>query len=126
MRFRLVLVLLLAFVLGGADVLGPSIAGAQQSSGRGGEVASLKDQLEKGLRARRPEEFAFIAKVVSLVNEGRLPLSLVKSTFQWARRKQPYQMPYFQKALRIRAARIGVAIPPTEEYAVDISTGTSQ
>ena len=83
---------------------------AQES---GIDVADLRDQLEKGLRARRPEEFRFIQHVVDLVNQGRLPLQLVKSTFQWARKKSdvkryPYQ--YFERGLRLRAAKLGIEI----------------
>lgn len=78
-----------------------------------GQIADLKDQLEKGLRARRPEEFAFIARVLQMVDEGTLPLDLVQSTFQWARKKtdfKKYPFPYFEQALRLRAKRIGIAI----------------
>ena len=74
------------------------------------DVADLQDQLEAGLQARRPQEFAFIARVVAMVSANRLPRSLVQSTFEWARRKQPYPFPYFQRALIIRAARIGIRV----------------
>ena len=59
----------------------PTAAPAQQT------VTDLKDTLEKGLRARRPAEFDFIAKVVDFVDDGKLPRSLVMSTFLWARQK---------------------------------------
>ncbi len=74
------------------------------------EVADLQDQLESGLRARLPAEFAFIRRVVNLVETDRLPLDLVVSTFQWARRHKRYPFPYFERALRTRAARLGIAI----------------
>ena len=74
------------------------------------DVADLQDQLEAGLQARRPQEFAFIARVVAMVAKNRLPRFLVQSTFDWARRKQPYPFPYFQRALIIRAARIGIRV----------------
>ena len=41
--------------------------------------ASLKEALEKGLRARRPSELAFIGRVVAMVDQGQLPLDLVRS-----------------------------------------------
>jgi len=72
------------------------------------EVADLEDQLEKGLRARRPREFAFIARVVAFVEQDKLPLKLVKETFDWAREKKPYPFQYFERAMRLRAAKIGV------------------
>jgi len=78
------------------------------------EVADLKDQLEKGLKARRDEEFRFIATVVTMVDSKRLPLDLVQSTFLWARKKAKYKrypFPYFEQALRQRANDLGISIP---------------
>ena len=78
------------------------------------EVGDLKLQLEKGLRARRPVEFEFVELVVQMVANETLPLDLVKSTFLWARKKAlttPYPFPYFETALRVRAAKQGIAIP---------------
>jgi len=74
------------------------------------EVANLQEELTNGLKATRPNETAFIAKVVRLVQKKRLPLAMVKSTFQWARKKQPAPYPYFEQGMRRRAARIGVRI----------------
>ena len=74
-------------------------------------VAELKDQLEKGLRARRPVEFAFIGRIVDLVEQRKLELKLVMGTFQWARKRDPFfPFPYFERAIRLRAARVGVDI----------------
>jgi hypothetical protein len=74
-----------------------------------GRSASLKDQLEKGLKARRPQEFAFIARVVTLVEQGILPRTLVDSTFLWARSaRHPFQ--YFERGLRVRARRLGIPL----------------
>ena len=77
----------------------------------GVDVADLKDQLKNGLRVRRPGDLAFIDTVVEKVEQGQLPLSLVKSTFQWARTKMTrYPFPYFAKALRIRADKLGIKL----------------
>lgn len=76
------------------------------------DVADLKEQLESGLQARRPAEFQFIATVVAMVDNNQLPLRLVKETFHWVRTKRfRYKFPYFERGLRIRAARVGIAIP---------------
>lgn len=75
---------------------------------------SLKDTLEKGLRARRPEEFQYLARVVEKVERRELPLDLVMSTFQWARQKTKhanFPFPYFVRALRERAAKLGLEAP---------------
>ena len=76
--------------------------------------ASLKETLEKGLRARRPEEFQYVARVAELVDQKELPLDLVMSTFQWARQKSKhtnFPLPYFARGLRERAAKLGLQAP---------------
>jgi len=78
------------------------------------EVGDLKLQLEKGLRARRPEEFQFVTLVVTMVGNDTLPLDLVKSVFLWARKKAlttRYPFPYFERALRELASKRGIKIP---------------
>ena len=77
------------------------------------EVADLKEQLENGLKARLPADFAFISKVVMLVEDNKIPLKTVKAVFQWARNKgakNNYPFPYFQRALKIRAKKLGIVI----------------
>jgi len=77
------------------------------------EVADLKEQLENGLKARLPADFAFISKVVTLVEQDKLPLNMVKAVFQWSRKKgaaNNYPFPYFQRALKIRAKKLGIVI----------------
>lgn len=79
-----------------------------RSSG-GAEVISLEDQLKTGLRVRRPEEEEFVEEVVRLVNAGRLPRKVVETTYLWAvNRRQTYPFPAFERALRLRAEKIGV------------------
>ena len=87
----------------------PSAAGPPAAVAQEGPVVSLKDRLEKGLKLRRPVEFAFVAKVVKMVDAGELPQSLVDSTFLWARRQDRSQpFPYFKHGLRLRAEREGI------------------
>jgi len=81
-------------------VAGPEVA----------QISDLKDQLEKGLQIRRPHEFAFIARVVLGVEQGRLPLQVVMSTFQWSRKKKPAPYPFFERAMQFQAAKLGVVI----------------
>jgi hypothetical protein len=75
-----------------------------------GAVANLKVQLQAGLKARLPGEFAFIDRVVAMVEQKKLPFDLVQSTFMWARVKKPYPFPYFENGLRTRAAKQGIEI----------------
>ena len=74
------------------------------------ETPELKDVLEKGLKARRPEEFDFIATVLTHVNNGTLPREMVESTFLWARKKPKNEFQYFEFAMRDRAKKIGVTL----------------
>lgn len=77
------------------------------------EIAELKEQLKNGLLVTRPEDQLYIDHVVQMVQQEVLPIELVKSTFQWARRKKTsYPVLYFRKGLEIRAAEIGVKINP--------------
>jgi len=106
---RLVLALLIAFSIPAAPLQQLT---AVQPSNRAG-VVSLKDILEKGLRAYRPTDFTYLAKVVGLVNTGKLTRRFVLGTFHYTRRKyrfKRYLVPYFQRALTLRAAKIGVSI----------------
>jgi hypothetical protein len=74
------------------------------------KIAGLRDQLEKGLKARLPREFAFIDRVVGMVDAEQLPYALVQNAFLWARGKRPYPFPYFEMGLRKLAARQGIKI----------------
>ena len=73
-------------------------------------VGDLKEQLEVGLRPRHPDDYAFIARVVTAVKNNELPLSTVRVTFNWARKRRPYPFPYFQRAVRLQAAKLGVTL----------------
>lgn len=74
---------------------------------------TLKETLRSVLKCRRPEEFAFVDLVVTKVEQGELPRSLVLNMMQWARRRrEDLPFPYFQEGLRRRAAELGVQLPP--------------
>lgn len=99
--------LLLCIILGSVAA---GVAHAQTFRRGSGNVVTitLKQQLNTGLLARTPQERAFNENVVKAVNEGKLPLSMVQSTFLWARNRQPFPMPYFEQALRVRAKKAGL------------------
>jgi hypothetical protein len=101
---------------------------AQSPAMTGGGVSGLdlQSQLEKGLKARRPVEFAYIHQIVGLVESGKLPRSLVTSTFGRARQKQDRQLQYFQFALQARAKGLGVTLPSLKDQAVGISSNGGQ
>lgn len=70
----------------------------------------FETNLRAGLKARRPEEIAFVQLVVQKVKNDELPLSLVRSTFLWARRQPRYPAFYFEQGLRTRAAKEGISL----------------
>ena len=72
--------------------------------------ANLKETLTFGLKPRLPTEYEFIDLVITKVDAGVLPLELVIGTFRWAGGRRPYPFPYFERALRLRAAQIGVQL----------------
>lgn len=69
---------------------------------------TLKDQLEKALRARRPQEFAAIAMVLESVEQGTLPLDIVQTSFNWSRKKRANRVQYFILAVNAQARRRGI------------------
>ena len=83
-----------------------------------GRQLSLRSQLALGLRARTKADKAFIDKVVLLVKQGKLPRSLVDSTFLWSReraRKRSFKrrlrpIVFFKPGLTQRALKIGVKL----------------
>jgi len=95
-------------------VVGISIAAAFAAAPSPSAIApggpDLQTSLEKGLKARRPVEFAFIASVVQMVDNGTLPKTLVETSFLWARKKRPYPFPYFEQSLKLQAQKIGIGL----------------
>ena len=108
MRPPTTLTLLLISLL---PILLPANGPAQDAPiGTSGERVTLQKQLETGLKARRPQEFAFIKRVVQMVEHNQLPRQLVEETFVWARKKKRYPYVYFERALRVRASNIGIRV----------------
>jgi hypothetical protein len=83
---------------------------AQQSNPSTQQVADLQEQLEKGLRARRPIEVQFLSRVIQLVNQGRLTREVVQGTFSFVLKKyrdRKYLVPIFEQTLRKRLSLDG-------------------
>jgi hypothetical protein len=86
------------------------------------QQANLNELLRSVLKCRRPQEFAYVNLVTAKVDSGELPVALVLSMMQWARkrsrqevenhrRKTDIPFPYFQEGMHRRAAEIGVSLP---------------
>lgn len=72
---------------------------------------TYQQQLEKGLKARRPTDFTFIATVITAVENGTITQKMVNETFDYARSKDSrYPFIYFQFVIRKRAAKLGVTL----------------
>jgi hypothetical protein len=87
------------------------LTAGQTSESSAQPVASLKDQLEKGLRARRNVEIQFVARVAQLVDQGLLSKEFVQGTFTYTLKKYRHRtkslVPYFEQVLRQRATKDG-------------------
>lgn len=106
---QIVCLALLTVVLGFDPALGATSPTAPEVAK--GRKLPLKEQLTLGLKARTKEDKEFIDLVVSKVEEGELPRSLVDSTFLWARERANRRSPsrslrpivYFRPGLLARA-----------------------
>jgi siroheme synthase (precorrin-2 oxidase/ferrochelatase) len=70
-------------------------------------LAALEEMLTKGLKATREDEKLYIKDVVmKMVEDEKLPVSLVYASFTYARKRRPdYPFPYFQYSLKTLANR---------------------
>lgn len=68
------------------------------------------ETMKAALKTATVEEDGFIDGVVSLVNAGKLPRSLVVSTFIWARKKPRWRFQYFRFGLIMRARWSGIRL----------------
>jgi hypothetical protein len=89
-------------------LLGPASADDIIRTDIGTTRVSLSVQLEKGLRAMRPQDFAFLRVVEAKVEDDELPIGLVNQAFLYARKQRAFRVQYFEKVLRLLAKRQGV------------------
>jgi hypothetical protein len=68
------------------------------------------ETMKAALQTATPEENGFIQHVLDLVDLGKLPESLVESTFLWARKKPRRKFQYFKFGLTVRARRVGIEL----------------
>jgi len=84
---------------------------AAPPTGGGGLQSSfdLQKQLETGLKARRPVDFAYIRTIVTKVENGTLPRPLVDQAYLYARSQgSKYPLVQFQFSLVELKKRAGV------------------
>ncbi len=75
-------------------------------------LATLEDQLNKGLRAATPDQLEFVQVVVAFVDQGKIPRAMVNLVYKWAlERNASIPFPYFAYAMRVLSKRRGVELP---------------
>jgi hypothetical protein len=62
------------------------------------------------LRVGRPEDEAFIGRVVAMMNAGDLPRSILQKCYLWAKKKRKHKFHYFKRALILLAAKKGIVV----------------
>lgn len=77
---------------------------------------SLEDYLISRLRATTTDQKSYVREIVKLVDQGRLEKRTVIAMERYARRKSPFfPLPAYERALRVEAAKRGVAVPTLKE-----------
>lgn len=80
--------------------------------------ATLEEQLINRLRATSLEQRSYLRFVVRQVQEGRLEAKLVVAIERYALRRKPsFPFPFFERALRFEAGRLGVTLPSVRQFA---------
>lgn len=98
-----------------ADAAPPALTDGGVSS-----ELDLKGQLEKGLKARRPVEFQYIAQIVAMVEAGTLPRKYVDATFIYARKTKHRPLQRFQFALDAQVRPLGINLPKLDNQVVEL------
>jgi hypothetical protein len=81
-------------------------------------TTSLQDQLNARLKATTDERKNFIRFVVEQVNLKKLDIKLVVAVERYAIRRNPqFPFPFFERAMRIEAAKRGVTLPESRQFA---------
>src|SRR5437870_157450 len=85
---------------------------ANEAERNPGQVVALEDQLVNGLRVVTIEQRVYVAQVVALVDQGKLPRAMVNVIYKWSLQRNPrVPFPYFQIGLRALASQRGIAVP---------------
>ena len=88
-----------------------------QSSGQDFDelnLIQLERQLNAILRTRLPEEKVYIAALLKLVNDNKLPRKLINTSFKYVRNKRlnsKYSFVYFVRVLQFQAKRDRISVP---------------
>ena len=102
------------FILFTAMIALPGISNGQSQNFEDLPLQLLERQLNALLKTRLPQEKEFIASVVKLVKDDKLPRKLVNTSFKYVRNRRPgtkYPFVYFVRVLDFQAKRARIAVP---------------
>ncbi|MDA7951665.1 MAG: hypothetical protein MPJ24_09280 [Pirellulaceae bacterium] len=82
-------------------------------SGIDDPITELVDQIRFIIKPGTPSEKTFLTNIETMMRQGTLSTKMVREMFAWAKGKPANiaRFPYFERGLRVRAARVGVVIP---------------
>lgn len=84
--------------------------------------ATLEEQLVNRLRATSEDQRAYLRFVVLQVKEEKLDLRLVVAVERYALRRRPdFPFLFFERAMKVQAAKYGVVMPPVKSFASTIA-----
>ncbi|TWT79373.1 hypothetical protein CA13_07730 [Planctomycetes bacterium CA13] len=79
--------------------------------------ATLEDQLVNRLHATTDQQRAYLHYIVKQVKLGKLDIKLVVAMERYALRRRPdFPMPFFERAMKAQADKIGLALPPIQSF----------
>jgi hypothetical protein len=85
-------------------VIGSALVAARQAAATQLDAGTM----EAALHTTTAVENGFIERVLKLTSKGKLSLSMVVGTFEWARRKPHDQFQFFKYGLIARAKQAGI------------------
>ena len=104
----------------------PVLGNAQSQDFNELPLEQLERQLNAILKTRLPEEKKYIAAVVKLVKDEKLPRRLVNSAFKYVLNKRPgtkYPFVYFVRVLQFQGQRESIAVPAFDFRIYSLTAG---
>lgn len=101
--------------VGVTDSVRAQITAPLEASTGGVQVATLEQQLISRLKATTEDRQAYIRLVVQKTETGELERARVLGIERYAIRRNPnFPFPYFERAMRHEASKLGIYLPPVQ------------
>ena len=102
-------------VLASASTSHAQLTTRRVTSATENKVATLDEQIINQLRATTEDRKAFIRMVVLLVDQERFEKGHLLAIQRYAMRRNPdFPFPYFERAMRFEAEKVGITLPPVQ------------